>query len=425
MTLRGDQLTAAAKDQPRVGIRTLLMAVLAGFSTFDPTYTLSIGPTIAVLVLILGRPLALKLNAPVIFAALFVLWAWISLLWTPDEDFTRATAVLWTNLLVIFVAAYDLIQTRAQLKVLAAGFVVGAIITVAKSLFFGPEVSEAAETAGRAAFGNANVNYVAYALTTALALVVVLWGARTKTKSSFLLLGGAAAVLIPGLIATDTRAAQLGLAFLAAWIIICGVSRRRPLKLVVTIVLAATFCLVTGVADEASLAFESGTRVTGDWSGRLVIWPMARDMWADNPIIGIGAGAFIVTNGIGVGAHNIILQTGTGLGIIGVGLSGALIWTALAGKPADRSPRRKLLVGAYLAACSPLFLTGMWETAPAAWFGIAIIARLRVLEPGVQGQAAPGLDLAHPNFKKLPEWAKPHSSPLRSRARVSDATLPG
>lgn len=383
-----------------------MMAVLAGMSTFDPTYTLTVGPTVAILVLILGRPLAIKVDAPIIFAILFVIWVWVSMLWTPAEDFTRATAVLWSNLLIMFTATYDLIKSRQQLRLVASGFVVGGVFTVAKNLYFGPDVAETAATAGRAVFGNANVNYVAYALTTALALVVVLWGTRTNTKISLLLLGGATAVLVPGLIATDTRAAHLGAAFLGAWIVTCLVARRQPIRLVVTIVVAAALCLVTGISDQASLVFESGSRVTGDWSGRLVIWPMAREVWAENPLLGVGAGAFIVTNGLGVGAHNIILQTGTGLGVIGVGLLVGLIWAALAGKTGDRSSRQTWLVGAFIAASAPLHLTGMWETAPAAWFGIAVIARLGVLKLDLPLQHVVDPDVARLKLNNLPDWTK-------------------
>jgi O-antigen ligase len=381
------------------------MAVLAGLSTFDPALTLSIGPAVAVVVLILGRPLAFKMDAPVLLAALFALWAWVSISWAPAQDFTHATAVLWSQVLVIFIAAYDLIKSRAQLRLLAAGFVAGAVFTVAKNLYFGPDVAETVATGGRAVLGNANVNYVAYALTTALALVVLLWVTRTRTKTSFLILGAASTVLIAGLVVSDTRAAHVGAACLLAWVVVCAVTRRRPIKLLVAVVIVSALCIMTGVADEASLAYESGARVTGDWSGRLVIWPLAREMWAENPIFGVGAGAFVVTSGLGVGAHNVILQTGTGLGVVGVGLLVALIWTALAGK---RGNRHAGLAGAFLAAAAPMYLSGMWETAPAAWIAIAVFARLGVLTQDVPKQEPAS---GRPERTNVPDWMKTSAQP--------------
>lgn len=391
------------------------MAVIAGLSTFDPTMTLAIGPWIAIAVLILGRPLRFRLDAPVLLAVLLALWAGMSQLWTAAADFTHATAVLWVQVLVLFIAAHDLIKSRAQLRLIAAGFVTGAVFTVIKNVYFAPEVTEYLATGGRAILGNANVNYVGYALTTALAMVVLLWVTRRRPKSSFILLAGSVAVLAVGLGVSDTRAAQLGAGLLVAWLLICAVTRRRPLQLVVAGVLVAAFCIVTGVADRASLAFESGTRVTGDWSGRLVIWPLAREMWAENPLTGVGAGAFIVTNGTGVGAHNIILQTGTGMGVVGVGLLVGLMSAALAGA------KQPLLIGALLAASAPMYLSGMWETAPAAWIAIAVFSRARVLgtEPSRREPKTPAAKRA-----AVPDWAKTRSGDNRERVAGEYKTGP-
>lgn len=386
-------------------LRTAAVAYVAGLSTFDPTQALAIGPGVAVVVLILGRPLKLQIKTPVILAVSFVLWAWASQLWSSDAGFTRATAVLWFQVLLMFIAAYDLIKTKAQLRLIAAGFIVGAVFTVIKNVYFGPEVVETMATGGRATLGNANVNYVAYALTTALSLVVLMWATRTRTKTSLLLLSGATALLITGLVVSDTRAAHLGVACLLAWVVVCAVTRRRPLTLVVLIVLVSAFCIVTGVTDEASLVFESGARVTGDWSGRLTIWPLAREMWAQNPLIGVGAGAFITTSGIGVGAHNVILQTGTGLGLVGVSLVVALIWAALAPKQ-QASAAQTLLVGAFITASAPMYLSGMWETAPAAWMALAIFARVSVLDLADPQAGQPTPAAGRRNPANVPDWTK-------------------
>ncbi|UKA74579.1 O-antigen ligase family protein [Arthrobacter sp. FW306-07-I] len=412
MTSGGIALVAAAtKRETMIGIRTLLMAALAGLSTFDPAFTLSIAPVVSIAVLILGRPLTFKIDPPVLLAVLFALWAWMSMTWTTAEDFTSATAVLWSEVLLIFIAAYDLIKSRSQLRMIAAGFVTGAVFTVAKNLYFGPDLTETAATGGRAVLGNANINYVAYALVTALVLIVVLWVSRGRTKFSVLLLGAASAVVIAGIMATDTRAAQVGAAGIVAWSLVCAVIRRQPLKLLVGVVLVAAFCIVTGIADQASLAYESGTRVTGDWSGRLIIWPIAREMWAENPVVGLGAGAFTIMNGLGIGAHNFVLQTGTGLGLIGVGLLVALMWTALAGS------RQPLLIGAFLAGSAPLYLSGMWEASPAAWVAMAVFARLKVLDSPRREQDPPAANQPNaPDWVKVPQsqyLIRPNAGPIR------------
>lgn len=390
------------------------MAIVAGLSTFNPALTLAIGPWVAIAVFVLGRPLKLQVKAPVVLALAFVLWAYASQTWTAFPEITRATAVLWGQLLVMFVAAYDLLKTRAQVRLVAYGYLVGAVGTVARNIFADPYAAEVAVAAGgRAELGNANVNYVAYALSAGFALVLLLWMTRQKTKSAMLALGGAVAFIVIGVNISDTRGALLGLALLAAWVIVSIVFRRPPLVAAVVGLLLVAFSIVTGIADHASLALEAGVRATGDWSGRLIIWPWAREVWATDPWIGVGAGGFREINAYGVLAHNIILQTGTGLGIIGVALIIALIWSALAWKRTGwKQPKRALLVGAFLLASAPAYLSGVWETAPASWMVLAIFARLGVMGLDAPRQGHEDIDAVRPKPKKLPEWAKTKLRPL-------------
>lgn len=390
------------------------MAIVAGLSTFDPALTLAVGPWVAIAVFILGRPLKLQIKAPMVLALAFVLWAYASQEWTAFPEITRATAFLWGQILVMFVAAYDLLKTKAHVRLVAYGYLVGAVFTVAKNIFTDPYATEVAVAAGaRAELGNANVNYVAYALSAGFGLVLLLWMTKKNTKSAVLGLGGAVAFIVIGVNISDTRGALLGLALVVGWVLISLIFPRPPLVTAVVALLLVAFSIVTGVADQASLTLESGVRATGDWSGRLVIWPWARDVWAADPWIGVGAGGFREMNAYGVLAHNIILQTGTGLGIIGVAILVALIWSALAWKrTAGKQPKRALLVGAFLLASAPAYLSGVWETAPASWVALAIFARLGVLGLDTPRQGHEDIDTAHPNPKQLPDWVKSQPRPL-------------
>jgi O-antigen ligase len=205
------------------------------------------------------------------------------------------------------------------------------------------------------------------------------------------------------------------LALLAAWVIVSFVFRRPPLVAAVVALLLVAFSIVTGIADQASLALESGVRATGDWSGRLIIWPWAREVWAMDPWVGVGAGGFREINAYGVLAHNIILQTGTGLGIIGVALIVALIWSALAWKRTSwKQPKRALLVGAFLLASAPAYLSGVWETAPASWMVMAIFARLGVLGLDAPRQGHEDIYAVRPKPQKLPAWVQ-NGRPLLTR----------
>lgn len=416
MTSRGIALAAATFVEKRSGVRTVAAAVVAGLSTFDPTLTLAIGPWVALAIFILGRPLKLQVKAPILLALLFALWVFVSQVWAAFPDITRATAFLWGQLLIMFAAAYDLLKTRVQVRLVAYGYLVGAVVTVAKNIFSDPHAAELSVTAGaRAELGNANVNYVAYALSAGFALVLLLWLTRTNTKSAVLILGAAIGFIVIGVNISDTRGALLGLVLLVAWVLVGAMFRRPPLVAAVGALLTVAFSIVTGIADQASLALESGVRATGDWSGRLIIWPWAREVWAADPWVGVGAGGFRDLNAYGVLAHNIILQTGTGLGIIGVTLLLGLIWSSLAWKRAEgKQPKRALLVGAFLMASAPAYLSGVWETAPASWMVLAIFARLGVLELDELGKGHEDSAAAHLAVRKVPDRAR---TPLLIRDR--------
>lgn len=366
------------------------MAGVAGLSTFDPAQTLLIGTGVAAGVFLLGKPWSLRVTAPVVLSVLFVLWAAITQTWTPTPDFTRATVILWAQMIILFIAVLDVVKTRADIRLLATGYLLGAVITVTKNIFLGQGSSLVASAAGRAELGNANVNYVAYALSAGLALVVLLWSSRRSTAVTVLTLVPGAAIVMVGVGASETRAALLSAGMLVAWLALCKILQRVPIHVVVGIIFVLSLLVISGLVDRASLAFESGSRATGDWSGRLIVWPLARDVWADNALAGIGAGAFIQINPMGIGAHNVFLQTGTGMGIIGVGLLLAVFWTALAWKrEAVPQRRRALVVGAFLITSAPAYLSGMWETSPASWVALAIIARVPVL--GLDQPAASAL----------------------------------
>lgn len=365
----------------RVGVRTWLLAALAALATFDPSTTLLVGPAVAAVVFITGRPSRLRMSAPVILAALFALWCTLSILWSRDPDFTKATAILWAQLLVIFIALHDAIKSRAQLRLIVLAYLAGAVSTVVKNLFTAPDAAAlAAATAHRVELGNANTNYIAYTLGAGFALVVLLWMLRKNTKAMLLVLVPAIVLIVVGINLTETRAAFIGMGFLVAWIVLSRLCQRPPIKFLVFVLLALQVLAITGITDRASLIFETGSRATGDWSGRLVVWPIAREVWGESPLIGIGAGGFRATNPLGIPAHNMVLQTGTGLGLVGVVLLVALIWTAVSWSSPIRQPRRAFIVGAFLAASAPAYLTGVWETAPASWVVLAIISKVGVLD---------------------------------------------
>jgi hypothetical protein len=109
--------------------------------------------------------------------------------------------------------------------------------------------------------------------------------------------------------------------------------------------------------------------------------------WSQAPLVGNGAGVFPALNPYHIGPHTLLLTLGNDLGLIGVVLYAATFFTALA-KPASYSlPLSRRLVGVFLAALLPIWLTGHWESSPGAWLALALLSVLpRVLGALEQGR---------------------------------------
>jgi O-antigen ligase len=116
-------------------------------------------------------------------------------------------------------------------------------------------------------------------------------------------------------------------------------------------------------------------RPTGDFSGRLSIWPYALSSWWDTPFTGSGAGVFNGTNMFGFGPHNVLLTVGNDLGLVGVALyfgamAGALVTTARISRPG------LVYACGFAAAMLPIWLSGQWETALPFWLVLAVLTTL-------------------------------------------------
>lgn len=358
--------------------RTTLLAIVVALSSFDPSLVNRIGPILAVVVLFTGNPAKIKITPTVASALLLLLWVTLSVGWSSAYDIFPSLAT-WLGQIILFICIVDFVQTRTHLRVLGVAYLVGALFAVALSVM---TASATSENQRLSVIADVNVNYLGYSFAAGFSIIALLWviGNRTRVENIALLTSGVA--LIIGIEITETRGAYLGLILTVMWLCAWAIFRLRSPRIVVLGVLAAAFVTATGVMDQASLQFETGQRATGDWSGRLNIWPIARQVWSENPIAGVGVGALRENMGINVAAHNAILEVGATFGLIGLVLYCTVFWTAL-GRGSRGAPvrRRALLIGSYLTASAPAFLTGAWITAPAAWVVLAIFARIGALAP--------------------------------------------
>lgn len=358
-------------------LRTVLVSVLSALAAFDPSVVFTVGPFLAAATFLLGRPLSLRLTAPVYLSLALLAWVALSTLWSTNP--TPLLSVLsWAALLIVFIAVRDYIRSRGTLRAVAIGFLVGTLVGVvrvilaARQTYYGDGIT-------RVVVGYVNVNYLGYSFAAGAAAIVLLWVTGKSSIAQRMALIMSAVALSVGIEIAETRGAYVGVAAVAAWVVACKVLKAHSIKSVVALLVGAAVLIVVGIADQASLALETGDRATGDWSGRLQIWHEARTVWNEHPLIGIGAGAFRSQGEFGIAAHNALLSVGADLGIIGVLLFVSLIWTSLREAACPPLTRYALLVGAFLGASAPAYLSGAWETAPAAWVLLALFSRISVL----------------------------------------------
>lgn len=364
-----------------LGPRSLLVGGLAAVATFDPSLATLTAPFLAVVVFLFGRPHKFRVGAPVHWGFAFIAWTALSGIWTVNPDHLTATLTR-AALMLMFVAVSDFIQSGAHLKAVAAGYLIGAQVAVVRIIF---ENSGAIETAGgdrvTTVLGNLNVNYIGYVLAGSFPIIVLLWSVTRQRLVRFVLVFSTLVVIV-GVEFTGTRGAYLGLGAGVAWIVFWALFKIRSLWTITVALVLASAAIVTGVADQASLVFETGERATGDWSGRLQLWESARSIWASSPFTGVGVGGFRILDSYHIPAHNILLDMGVGLGLVGVLLFALFLRSALwVDTRSVEGRQRALLVGVLIAATGPSYLTGAWDTSPAAWITLAIFARISVLAP--------------------------------------------
>ncbi|UKA65914.1 hypothetical protein LFT44_15585 [Arthrobacter sp. FW306-05-C] len=366
----------------RLGLPTFMMAAVAALSVYDPGIAGTWGVWAAVAAVVLSRPWRLRIDAPFLLGALLVAFAAASSLWSEFPDASLGAARNYAVVVVMFIAARHVIQTIQQLRTVAVGYLTGCAVLVYRVWHENAKQVSGLE-GGRLDLGGLNVNYAGYAFVAGFAMIALLWGTKRRTAGTRLWLAAAGASIVLGIVLSDTRGALIGLGLMVAWLLMCLAAKTPPMRLLVATVLAGAAAITTGAVDQASLAFENVFgRATGDWSGRLIIWPVARDFWVSggNFWFGSGAGTFQLSNYFEVGAHNLILELGTGLGMVGVLMYVAVLWASLGKRAAGSDHRAAILIGCFIAASALSYLTGFWDHSPAAWIGVAVFSRLGLLD---------------------------------------------
>jgi O-antigen ligase len=344
-------------------------------STLDPTDLEKYGPYVAVVLWLTGSPARFRISSTVVLAVLFLGWMALSLNWAINP-LARQEVLVWVSLLVMFLCVQDLIKTKRQVRFLAWSYLIGLFVAVMTTLLASWDTQS---LDGRYSLGQLNANYLGYALAIGSSVITLLWVTKENRFGVKLGLVTIGAAIIVGIELTGTRGAELGIACLLLWLLMCRIAKTPPIRTLLIALGVIAVGIGTGFLNQVLAATDFGSRGDGTLSGRIGLWETARELWSLSPWIGNGMWAMRHSNPNGVDAHNVFLELGSALGAVGVLLFVALLWSILGRDTRSPDQRlRLLLVGAVLAASAPAYLSGAWEPTPASWMILAIFSSISV-----------------------------------------------
>lgn len=327
---------------------------------------------------------------PVVAAAALGVWLLLSLGWAEKPAEGRPIMISWACALVVFVIIVSTLTSGRQLRVLAAAFVVGAVLSVIAGIATEGLASTAggslAPDTGLRTPGGADANLLAAALIPGLVLAAALFTTTRSLVARGLLLA-AVAVMVFGIVQTQSRGAAVGFGVALAAALV--VARRQRGQIIVGTVAVAT--LAAAVFAVFPGTFERMTTIDSTGTGRTELWGVAWEMWRDHPIVGVGLANFPEESERYVRrpgslqyvedivyrphvVHNTYLGTLVETGVIGLALLLAALLACVeaarraarrfdrAGRAREAALARAVLLGALGMLAADFFLSGGHDT---------------------------------------------------------------
>lgn len=361
------------------------MVAIAAFASFAPSAFLPLGGILGLAVLATGDYRRVVRDRANWVSLAFTVWSALSIIWSVDRSLSSRMALTAFILAIVFAGVREVVRDAAALRKIAAGFIFGCVILFGR--ITGQAIIDIRSQPGiRFNLPDVNANYAGYSFAAAIGVLALLWFIRTPARWWPWVIGASLIIALAGIAVSDTRGSFLAVAALVVWSVLARFMKNPPIRTLIGVLVVIALCIATGVADKLSLVAESLLgRPTGDWSGRLMIWPLARQWWLEHFIVGSGTTTFQVSNQFDSAAHNFVLELGTGLGIVGVALFVSFLWIAL------RGPGRvtRVLIGVFLLANAFSYLSGVWELAPAAWVGISLFSLAGMSQKAVSVSVTP------------------------------------
>lgn len=252
---------------------------------------------------------------------LFIIWNWLSLLWSIDQELSLQRVLTYTQLWVMAWMVYQYAD-RNFLEFLLRAYVLGAWVAVAATIYSYMTGSELYYQ--RYAAEGFDPNDLSFYLSLAIPMASYL-GLKASSISVKVLFLTYIPVSLFAIALTASRAGAIATAVALLYIPQSSTMLNWKWRMTAFLFLIfASTTLLTQVPIENYLRLASVIEetTTGNLNQRLEIWRMGLEAFVNHPIIGIGAGAFPATiPGTPTAPHNVFLAVAVEGGLIGL-----LLW---------------------------------------------------------------------------------------------------
>lgn len=230
---------------------------------------------------------------PALFPAVgLLLWLAITLAWAQKSELVKGELLYWALCVLLLVIVATTLRTAEQVRLVAAGFVGGAVISVILGAAMGDlttgqsAIKTAQATEGRFEAAGNDPNELAAGLIAAIAVAVgMLAGVRGPRRMLIIV---SLAIMGYGAAATQSRGGLVAAAVcVVATIVLARGHRLQALGLAALVGMIATFALASTPG-----ALDRITSFDGGGTGRSDLWAIAWRMSEDHPITGVGLNQF-------------------------------------------------------------------------------------------------------------------------------------
>ena len=269
---------------------------------------------------------------------LFFMWNMATYFWSSDQERTLVRIQTYIQLFVFILLLWDLYATPRAVKAAMQAYILGGYVTIVSTML--NYFSATGFRGGvRFAASGFDPNDMSMLLTLGIPLAWYLAVSESKNRATPLipyLLRLLNYIYIPGAILANLLAASrtsFVAIFVAALFILLSFTRLRlSARIVVFAGLIYALIVLQPLIPATSIQRLATTRTSiasGDLTGRTRIWRAGYRTFTENPIGGIGSGAFRSTIELDKAPHNVYVAILTETGLVGIVLFGFILLTTV------------------------------------------------------------------------------------------------